>query len=132
MNMYEERLNYWLKKHTGVILKDLDSFDSFPFALKYKILKEFVEWACQPQNIDAIELGRKRVTSLDKKWLKDHLIDVAKDTLDLSDEWEYRRFVELVMAAIPDLKDKVVEMGMLSDNEDIREAADDYNNMESL
>ena len=116
----------------GISLEDIDSVDCFPFTIKYKILKMFVEWACQSQNIGAIELGREKVSSFDKRFLKEHLINVAKYTLDLSDEWEYRRFVELVMAAIPDLKDKVVEMGMLSDNEDIREAADDYNNMESL
>lgn len=132
MNTYEERLNYWIKKDLGISLEDIDSVDCFPFTIKYKILKMFVEWACQSQNIGAIELGREKVSSFDKRFLKEHLINVAKCTLDLSDEWEYRRFVELVMVDIPDLKDKAVEMGILSGNDDIREAANDYRIMERL
>jgi len=54
------------------------------------------------------------------------LIDAAKDAIDLSDEWEYRRFVELVVAAVSELKEKALEIGMKSCNVDIREAAFDY------
>ena len=130
MNIFEENLDKWLKKDIGISLEDTDFFDQYSFDVKIGILKMFVQWACESQNIANIELGRKRVSHLNKKWLQDHLIDAAKDALDLSDEWEYRRFVELVIVAVPELKKEAVEIGMQSNNADIREASDDYKNIE--
>ena len=132
MNIFEENLDKWLKKDIGISLEDTDFFDQYSFDVKIVILKMFVQWACESQNIANIELGRKRVSHLNKKWLQDHLIDAANDALDLSDEWEYRRFVELVIVAVPELKKEAVEIGMQSNNADIREASDDYKNSERL
>jgi len=66
MNRFEENLDKRLKKNIVVGLEDTNSFDQYSFDVKLQILKMFVQWACESQNIANIELGRKRVSHIDK------------------------------------------------------------------
>jgi hypothetical protein len=90
-------------------------------------LRAAVECACQPQGITLIEQGRAAVLAMPRDWVRAHLAGVAEAALDLSDEWEYRRLLELL-----DLLDDVVLLrrfvtpGLSSADKHIRQAAEDF------
>ena len=46
-----------------------------------------------------------------------------------SDEWEYRRLVELVVLVLPELKQEVLKLGAQSENEEMREVVEDFQNL---
>lgn len=126
MNRYEEQLYKELDDINGFRHGDIKNLDRYPAKTADMVLKTLLEWACQPQNDTAIELGRKKILEINGNWLRLHMIRCAESCLDLSDEWEYRRFVELVVLAAPDLKAPVLALGENSENAEIRETVDDY------
>lgn len=89
-------------------------------------LKSALQLACQAQNASRIVAGRTAVLALPRQWVLGHLEEAAFDCLDLSDDWEYRRLLELTDLLSPQLVQKFVLLGTESENEDIREAANDY------
>ena len=78
------------------------------------------------QNYVPIELGRKKIDEINKKWLCDNLIRVSRKCIDFSNEWEYRRLVELVVEAVPKLKGELLKLGENSENLEIREVVEDF------
>ena len=132
MNKYEMMLNNELQKINKFPYKDIQVIDKYPLYISKKVLKVLIENACLGQNIAPIELGRKKINEIKKEWLNRYFLEVAYSCIDFSDEWEYRRLVELVILDVPELKQKVLEMGRNSENEEIREAAEDYKDCWSL
>jgi hypothetical protein len=51
---------------------------------------------------------------------------VATECLDLNDEWEFRRLLELYEMLDEQLLRRLVEHGSHSKNPEVREAAEDY------
>ena len=84
-----------------------------------------IENACLGQNYGTIELAQK-INGINKEWLNKYFLEVASSCIDYSDEWGYRRLVELVVLVIPKLKQKVLNIGKNSENEEIREVVEDY------
>ena len=68
----------------------------------------------------------KKINEINKEWLNKYFLEAASSCIDYSDEWEYRRLVELVVLVIPKLKQKVLNIGKNSENEEIREVVEDY------
>ncbi len=85
--------------------------------------------ACQASYVPNIEKGRKEIISLPRKWVLDNIHCIATDMLDLSDEWEYRRLLELYDLLHRQLVIKLIELGINSNNEDVQEAANDFKDM---
>lgn len=54
------------------------------------------------------------------------MVSVRGENIDYSDEWEYRRLVELVMLCVPELKECVLAKGENSENAEVREVVEDY------
>ena len=126
ISSYEQWLIYEIGKIDNFSYDNIKLLDSYPLCISRKVLKTLIENACLGQNLAPIELGRKKINEIDKVWLKNNLLEVASSCIDFSDEWEYRRLVELVDLVIPELKQKVLEIGETSDNEEVREAVEDY------
>lgn len=59
------------------------------------------------------------------------MIEVASTCIDYSDEWEYRRLVELVVFVMPELKQEILKFGAQSENEEVREVVEDFQNYPS-
>ncbi len=89
-------------------------------------LRSAVELACQPQNSGLIEKGRKEVLTFPRLWVLKHIEQVAMASLDLSDYWEYRRFLELIALLDPGLLGRYVTVGLSSTDADVRESAEDF------
>ena len=123
---FEEMLISELNKISGFNYEDISKLDKLPLETSLEVLKVLVGFACESQNTALIMLGRTNICKIDKSWLAKHLIEVAKSCLDLNDEWEYRRLFELVLEAVPELKQEVADIGFNSADDDIKEAAADY------
>lgn len=61
-----------------------------------------------------------------RDWLIKYSIEVADENINYSDEWEFRRLVELVMLCVSELKECVLAKGVNSENEEVREVVEDY------
>ena len=76
-----------------------------------------------------IDISRKKINEINKDWLNQFLLEVASTCIDCSDEWEYRRLVELVVLVLPELKQEVLKLGAQSENEEVREVVEDFQNL---
>lgn len=86
-----------------------------------------VQNACLGQNCAPIEIGRKKIEEIsNRQWLIKHFMEAADENIDYSDDWEYRRLVELVVLHVPELKENVLAKGADSENDEIREVVEDY------
>ncbi len=93
---------------------------------KEKILKDSLSDACQASYVPAIEKGREKILLLPKEWVIKNIHSIATEILDLSDEWEYRRLLELYEKLDKNLLINLINTGLRSDNKDIKEAANDF------
>ena len=107
--------------------EDIKILDKYPVDVSRQVLKVLIDNSSLGQNYGPIELGRKKIGEIvNREWLIQNFMKVADESINYSDEWEYRRLVELVDLYIPELKEKVLEKGINSDNEEIREVAEDF------
>jgi len=125
-NRYETWLAEELQNIDDFPYEDIKLLDKYPIEVSKRVLKVLIENSCLGQNYGPIELGRKKIGEIDKEWLKQHFIEVANECINFSDEWEYSRLLELVVYAIPELKHRVFEFGINSENEEIREVVEDF------
>lgn len=126
MDKYEEYLCHKLNQIDGFHYENIKRLEKCPAETADLVLKTLIEWACQSQNEANIMLGRKKILEINGGWLRLHIVECARNCLDLSDEWEYRRFLELIVLAAPELKASALALGEDSENSEIREAADDF------
>ena len=60
-----------------------------------KVLRYLLALSCESQNVTNIELGRETVAALPGPWLVERIHALAEHQLDLANEWECRRLLEL-------------------------------------
>ena len=90
-----------------------------------KLLKLLLGHACSATHIGVITWARQKIAQIPNWWLEKEIIGAAHECLDLSDEWEYRRFLELICESSPRFKAEIVQEGLRSSNLAVREAAED-------
>ena len=126
LNIFESHLIEAINKVEGFSYGDIKYLNKYPNEISEKVLILLLEYACLAQNYVPIELGRKKIEEINKKWLCDNLIRVSRKCIDFSNEWEYRRLVELVVEAVPKLKGELLKLGENSENLEIREVVEDF------
>lgn len=89
-------------------------------------LRSSVQLACQPQIASRIVAGRQQVLALPRGWVLANIEAVAAASLDLSDDWEYRRLLELASQLDADLVLRLVPLGLASSDPEVRAAAQDF------
>ena len=89
-------------------------------------LIEALSYACECQSMRRITEGWRRIMALPRRWTIDHIEQIAVDSLNLEDDWEFRRLLEVAQALDTTLLQRLVERGRLSGNPDVREAAHDF------
>ena len=90
------------------------------------VLEYLLGLACQATNDMPIALGRSSLVRLPREWLSVRIELAASSALDLTDDWEYRRYLELCCFIDPDIGERVAEAGLASTNAHVREAAEDF------
>lgn len=125
-NIYEAWLIKRIQSIDGFPYEDIKVLDKYPLDISKRVLKVLIENSCLGQNYEPIDISRKKIDEINKEWLKQYFFEVANICIDYSDEWEYRRLVELVVFVLPELKQEVLKLGAQSENEEVREVVEDF------
>lgn len=123
---FELRLRKALDKVLPDSYDSIENFEKFPHKIGLSILEILIEYACKSQNIALITLARDRIKKIPSRSLFEYLPKADKGSICIEDEWEYRRLLELVNEAVPQLLEAYIEQGLLSDNDEVQEAAMDF------
>ena len=117
------------KNHLGAIQHDLwehlEVTPSLDPANSIEVISYLVELACKSQNILNIELGRAGMMALPLPWLLEHIETVAQSHVNLQDECEYRRLLEIAWKLNPGLVEILTMYGLGSQNISVRQAAEE-------
>lgn len=91
-----------------------------------RVLEYLLGLACQAQHMEPIRLGRVAIGAIPRDWLLPRVMTVAKRCLDLEDEWDVRRLLELCRELSDPLFVEVVSRALRSRNPDVVEAAREF------
>lgn len=125
-NVFEEMIRNQVKEEARTVYDNLENLEEYPIKISREILKVLIENACLGQNHAPIEIARNKICEINSKWLENNFFEVSNECINYSDAWEYRRLVELVSICIPKLKQRVLEIGLNSLDEEVREVVEDY------
>jgi hypothetical protein len=89
-----------------------------------RTLRYLLEVSCQAQHIGNINVGRRVLYRAPREWLLATLAE-AVDVLDLNDEWEFRRYVELLSFLDAARAEDAVQYGLRAKAADVRASAQD-------
>jgi len=123
---YDLGVKEWLNKIEPEIWKHLERIPLLPEETADELLCYFIQLACQPTNIRPITIGRVAISEMPKEWVLYHIEALAEKNLNLNDDWEYRRLVELYSQLDNKLVQRLVVLGLNSSNPDVVEAAEDF------
>lgn len=91
-----------------------------------RIVGEFLSWACRPQNELPISIGRKCLTAFPTDWVSEKIKKTADISIDITDDWEYRRLLELCDLISPQLLSWGISLGEGSTDPYIIETVEDF------
>ena len=103
----------------------LDRIDELPDPEGRAIVDLLLKQACESQHIGNIMSARKSLRILPRVWLSRVLQDSIEEMIDLDDEWEYRRLVELLKELNSELAESYIAFGLAAEGGAIFEAAID-------
>ena len=127
MDTYERELSEEINRIAGKnVFFDTDLIIGLDKKTTDDIVGCLLSFACQSQNDSPITLGRKYLTMLPEEWVIERIINVSPVVLELNDDWEYRRLMELSEIISKDLLRWAHDQGRESDNPDVIEAYNDY------
>ena len=106
--------------------ENLEVIDRFPDPVSKKVVSILLQQACQSQHIGSINVARKAIARIPNGWLALVLDELVAESLDLSDEWEYRRLLELLALNLVDQLSVYIRHGIESLDTEICHAAEDY------
>lgn len=126
MNWREELLKQELYKVNGFLIEELCNISTYEKQVSEKVLSILLQWACYGQNESGILFGREQIATIPKKWLQEHLLTVVKNNFEYTDDWNYRRLLELVSKQVPELMEDVLLINSDTNNPDLLEVIEDF------
>ncbi len=79
--------------------------------------------ACCATHARPIVLGREYLAEAERPWLVSRIERIAASSVDMNDDWDFRRLLELYRMLDAGLLARLVEVGLRSSNPGIVEAA---------
>jgi hypothetical protein len=119
---YIEKMNSFYPN----LWEHFDILPSFSEEKGNNIISYLLEIGCQATHIGNIRLGRESILSLPRDWVVERINDIAHQTLNLNDEWEFRRLLEIYELLDKNLFVSMCQFGKQCENLEIREAANDF------
>jgi hypothetical protein len=120
---YIDRFKNHLESFQHDLWRQLEATPILDPSVSVEVVSYLLELACKSENILNIDLGRAGLMALPKTWLLEHVQTIAQSRLDLQDDWEYRRLLEVAWKLDRGLVEMLTEQGLSSSNVDVREAA---------
>ncbi len=90
------------------------------------VVEYLLHLSCRSGHIGFIQAGRRALVKIPREWLVERIESAASGALDLADEWQYRRFIELCCLLDQRVVRRVAERGLGSESAPIREAAREF------
>ena len=91
-----------------------------------EIVGTLLSWACCGQNTLPITIARECLTQFPAEWVSQRIRQTYTRFIDIADDWEYRRLLEVCELISRDLLRWAVALNEASTNPDIAEAVNDY------
>jgi hypothetical protein len=126
MASYEDNYRIRMNKFKDQLWNQLEIIPDLSSDIQSNVLAYLLELACQAQHIANIQLGRNALWKLPREWLLAHIEIAAEPLLQLQEEWEFRRLLEVFWELDRELVRKYANQGLKSQNPDIREASEDF------
>jgi hypothetical protein len=104
----------------------LERIEELPIDNGKAIVSCMLEFACLAQSFHSIQAGRNLLSQIPAIWLDKVLPDCVDATINLNDETDYRRLLELLDLLKSKLLAHYVAVGLNSESEDIRIAAAEF------
>jgi len=108
---YELNIRKALDKILPGAYDNIEKIGGFPTEIRKNILEILIKYACESQNVTAIMLARDRIKKIPSSCLSCIFLEALDAVIDFQDEWEYRRLLELVKEAVPDLLTLFIDRG---------------------
>lgn len=89
-------------------------------------MREALFRACDGGHLGTITSGRSVILAMPRERVNEDIERVAARCLDLGDAWHYRRLMELYEMLDAGLLRKLLASGLVSENAEIRETAEDF------
>lgn len=99
---------------------------TLPDDVTTSVLEYLISMACEAQHIANIEIGRRALVAIPLVWLSDRLHQIADRTLNLADDWECRRLIELYSLFDNSLAERFAKSCVSSSDTEIAEAGQDF------
>ena len=127
MHMYEKAiansLNNIANKEIYFSVSDIMTLSD---EITSEIVGELVSWACTPTNIMPITIGRNCLKQFPIEWVSSKIKQTVFHFINIADDWDYRRLLELCDLISSDLLKWAITLGENSTNSDIIEAVNDF------
>lgn len=91
-----------------------------------EIIKTLLFYVCNSTHIAPITYSRNCLSQLSSEWLCVKIKDLVFQSVNIYDDWEYRRFLELSEIISKDLLEWAISISIYSSNSDIIEATADF------
>ncbi|WP_366293481.1 hypothetical protein [Paenibacillus sp. AN1007] len=108
---YELNIRKALDKILPGAYDNIEKIGGVPTEIRKNILEILIKYACESQNVTAIMLARDRIKKIPSSCLSCIFLEASDAVIDFQDEWEYRRLLELVKEAVPDLLTLFIDRG---------------------
>jgi hypothetical protein len=125
-DVFVDMLNRALDSVCPGVSNRLDRLDEFPDSVQQDVVSTLLSRACQSQNDANIILARQAIAAIPQPCVSRVLEPSIRRGVDLADEWEFRRLLELLREIKSDLLSTFITFGLTSNDADIREAAEDF------
>lgn len=127
MNVYEQIINQKInKKAQKDISNDISSVINEPDDISIEIIKILLSYACTPTHIAPITYARDLLLQIQTDWISNKIKDLVFESINIYDDWDYRRFLELSKMISDELLDWAISISNNSQNPDVIEAAEDF------
>lgn len=123
---YDSAFKSELEVKSPQLPSNLANIAILPEHIAHEAVAAILRRGCQSANVRNILLGRAAAAEIPRDWLLGHIEAVAERTLNLDDEWEYRRLLELYDLLDPRLATRLVKRGIENRNDEVQEAAKEY------
>lgn len=127
MHVYEKAISDKINAAAG---KDIyfhaDEIMALSEDASSEIIGILLSYGCQGQNVLPIMISRECMQQFPVEWVSEKIRQKVSVSIDINDDWEYRRFLELCELISIDLLRWAISLNENSTDPYIAEAVDDF------